>query len=323
MPNFYMLIGLPASGKSTYAKTLAEQENAVIISTDDIRKELFGDEAIQENERYNGNTVFCAAYDRIKLTMLEGKNIIFDATNINRKRRKHLLDLVKPENFLALAKTDYIYNYIAILIATPYEKCLQNNLMRKRVVPEEVIKRMMTNFEVPIRNEGWDSIKLYRPFKNWAPSGYKDYFSYCYKNTYIPHDCEPWHTGLIEGHIFVVCDEMKKADEVFGFCQVGLFHDIGKPYVKQYKPEKGRCVYYNHNNVSAYIYCCCQPIAFSFAYAFIIEKHMEAHHFDSDDECRAALSKKWEYDPEDIELIIKFGHYDSAGALAVEGTVLR
>ena len=104
---------------------------------------------------------------------------------------------------------------------------------------------------------------------------------------------------------------------------VGSFHDIGKPYVKAYNPKKGRCTYYNHGNVSAYLFCCCQPISFSLQKAFIIEKHMEAHQYSSEDECRAALSKKWEYDPEDIELIIKFGKYDNAGALAVEGTVLK
>lgn len=314
-----MLIGLPASGKSTYAKTLAEQENAVIISTDKIREELFGDEAIQENEHYGGAKVFNTAFIRIREALRYGKNVIFDATNVRRKQRKTFV-----KDFTQYCyENNIICSFQAILIATPYEKCLQNNLMRKRVVPEEVIKRMMVNFEVPIYKEGWDSIKLYRPFKDWAPSGYNDYLSYCWDNTNIPHDCEPWHTGLISDHIDAVRVEMYKAEEVFGFCQVGLFHDIGKPYVKQYKPEKGRCVYYNHNNVSAYIYCCCNPCVFSFAYAFLIEKHMEAHHFDSDDECRAALSKKWEYDPEDIELIIKFGKYDNAGALAVEGTVLR
>ena len=323
MPTVCMLIGLPASGKSTYAKEMAQKNNAIIISTDKIRKELFGDEAIQENEQYNSNTVFSLAYSEIKIAMLEGKDIIFDATNINRKKRKYFLEILSKEYFWSLRNTDYDYSFQAILIATPYEKCLQNNLERRRVVPEEVIKRMMTNFEVPIYKEGWDNIEVVRPFKYWYMVGYNNYFSYYWDRVDIPHDCEPYHTGTIGEHIDAVCDEMKKADENFGFCQVGLFHDIGKPYVKAYNPKKGRCTYYNHGNISAYIYCCCNPITFSVSYAFIIEKHMEAHQYKTDDECRAALSKNWIYDPEDIELIIKFGKYDNAGALAVEGTELR
>lgn len=37
-----MLVGLPASGKSTYAKKLSKKENAIILSSDELRKELFG-----------------------------------------------------------------------------------------------------------------------------------------------------------------------------------------------------------------------------------------------------------------------------------------
>ena len=323
MPTVYMLIGLPGSGKSTVAEKLAKGEDAVIVSTDKIREELFGDEAIQSNEKYNGNDVFCIAYDKIKLAMLEGRNVIFDATNVKRKNRKYFLDLLRPEKFLALQKTNYRYRFHAILIATPYEKCLKNNLNRRRVVPEEVIKRMMTNFEVPIYKEGWNKIEIVRPFKDWAPSGYINYFEYLVVKTNIPHDCEPYHTGLIGEHLIRVHTLMRENKETSVFSGVGYFHDIGKPYVKAYNPKKGRCTYYNHGNVSAYLFCCCPFEGCSVSYAFIIEKHMEAHQYKTDDECRAALSKNWIYDPEDIELIIKFGKYDNAGALAVEGTELR
>lgn len=49
MPTFVLMVGLPASGKSTYAQELAEEMRAVICSSDAIRKELFGDENSQDN----------------------------------------------------------------------------------------------------------------------------------------------------------------------------------------------------------------------------------------------------------------------------------
>lgn len=49
MPTFYMMCGLPGSGKSTQAKKMAEKLNASIFSSDAIRKEKYGDEAIQGN----------------------------------------------------------------------------------------------------------------------------------------------------------------------------------------------------------------------------------------------------------------------------------
>ena len=41
------MVGAPGSGKSTYAARIAKRENAVIISGDQIRAELYGDANIQ------------------------------------------------------------------------------------------------------------------------------------------------------------------------------------------------------------------------------------------------------------------------------------
>lgn len=322
MQTVTMLIGLPGSGKSTFAEKLAKNEDAIIISTDKIREELFGDEAIQENERYDGNTVFCIAHDRVKIAMLEGKNVIFDATNVKRKDRKYFLDLLRPEKCLALQKTNYHYRFHAILIATSYEKCLENNLNRRRVVPEEVIKRMMCNFEVPMKFEGWDEVEIYRPFEDWWAS--RGGVSYLFDKNKIPHDCEPWHTGTITDHIYAVmdtvsADKILPREEMEFYKTTAMWHDVGKFYVKAYNEKKKRCVYYNHSNVSAYLYCTYET---NFDIAFVIEKHMEAHKYDSDRECYDALSKQG-IDDDFIFAIIRFGKYDNAGALAVPGTVLK
>lgn len=324
MPTVYMLIGLPGSGKSTYAEKLAKDEDAIIVSTDKIREELFGDEAIQENERYNNNTVFSLAYTRIKIAMLEGKNIIFDATNINRKKRKYFLEILSKEYFWSLRNTDYTYRFHAILIATPYEKCLENNLNRRRVVPEEVIKRMMCNFEVPMKFEGWDEIEVYS--YHWIPSGYTSYRQYLYNKNNIPHDCEPWHTGTITEHMYAVVIEVDKdkllpEEEKDFYRTVAVWHDVGKFYVKAYNEKKKRCTYFNHNNISAYCYCT-RGKEVNLDIAFVIEKHMEAHKYDSDQECYDALYKQG-IGSDLICAVIRFGRYDNEGALAVEGTVLK
>ena len=49
---------------------------------------------------------------------------------------------------------------IAIVFATPYNICLENNNSRERVVPEEVLSRMISNFEMPSYAEGFDEIKI-------------------------------------------------------------------------------------------------------------------------------------------------------------------
>ena len=48
-PILYVMMGLPASGKSTFADEIATSQNATIISSDALRKEWYGDENIQGN----------------------------------------------------------------------------------------------------------------------------------------------------------------------------------------------------------------------------------------------------------------------------------
>jgi predicted kinase len=43
----FVMVGAPGSGKSTFASKLAESENAFIVSGDNVRAELYGNEATQ------------------------------------------------------------------------------------------------------------------------------------------------------------------------------------------------------------------------------------------------------------------------------------
>ena len=65
MARLIMLIGLPGSGKSTYAKQyLADHiENTMWCSSDTIRKELYGDENIQGNPK----TVFEHLHNNVNM----------------------------------------------------------------------------------------------------------------------------------------------------------------------------------------------------------------------------------------------------------------
>ena len=90
-PKLTMLVGLPASGKSTYAKEKAEKERAVVCSSDVIRKELYGDENVQGD----GNEVFNILHERVKELLSQGWDVIYDATNVKSKRRRAFLREIK------------------------------------------------------------------------------------------------------------------------------------------------------------------------------------------------------------------------------------
>lgn len=266
MQKLFMLIGLPGSGKSTIAKDLSLEENAVIFSSDDLRKELYGDEACQEDSA----NVFEILHKRIYEAIESGNNIIYDATNISSKRRKAFLQTLNK----------YFIDKIAVFIATPYDECLRRNLIRNRVVPEYAIKRMYMNFNVPCLQEGFTSVKVIYPktlqFIDpfWLVNSYKN----------IPHD-NPHHLETIGDHMYLAYNYLvENYDKI---CDINdrlmyatLLHDIGKPFTKVFCDRNGNPTdiahYYNHNNVGAYdVFFTNIPEDIKLDVSLLIQYHMQ------------------------------------------------
>lgn len=136
-----VLVGLPASGKSTLAKKICEMNpELVLIGSDQIRAELYGDEGIQGS----GKEVFDLVYKRIHDALVEDKSVVYDATNLFKKSRRSVLKCI-PEGKDVLVKF--------LVCRTPLQKCLERNAARSRVVPEEIIVRMAERMCYPTRDE--------------------------------------------------------------------------------------------------------------------------------------------------------------------------
>ena len=140
-----VLGGLPASGKSTYAEMLVESGIFQRVCPDLIRKAFYGNESIQGD----GKRVFETAFHDMKEYGCLSENVVFDATNINADRRKALVKEMRP----------YFDIIIFKWFSTPIDICVHRNMKRERQVPQEVIKKMWWNFEVPTKDEGWDYIE--------------------------------------------------------------------------------------------------------------------------------------------------------------------
>lgn len=227
MSKFTMMVGMPASGKSYYAEELKD-ENTVIISTDKMREILCGDVAMQE---YN-DLIFSTALKWIKQHLQNGRDVIFDATNINRKARKNILrsiDAVKK----------------AVFMATPYEIVVENNKNRERILPIDVIRNMYLKFEPPMPQEGFDEIEV----KYWKNS------KNCYSiKDFIDNACginqdNPHHSLSIGEHCIQALKKVN-ANADLELRYAALLHDEGKIFTKAFDGEVAH--YYNHHNVSAY-----------------------------------------------------------------------
>jgi len=235
-----MMVGLPASGKSFVAEQLALKENAVIHSSDSLRQELFGDVNIQDK---NGE-LFIELHNRIKRDLKEGKNVIYDATNLNYKKRKGFLEELKKINV----------HKQCIFVATPYEKCIEQNKVREKKVPEHVIRRMYLSTNIPQYYEGWSDIDIV-----WNIDGYNFDANLLFNGenglNKIDQD-NPHHTLTIGKHClkcFQICEQLL---DDFELNMAAMYHDIGKRFTKAFKNSKGEDTetahYYQHHLVSAY-----------------------------------------------------------------------
>ena len=147
MPKLYVMIGVPASGKSTFAKKLAVKENAIHISRDEIRNSM-----LKQGEYFfsKEKQVYKEFLNQIQINLGRGKDVIADATHLNRESRDKLL------RNLAI---DYNEIYvIGIIMDTPYKTCIERNAKREGVakVPYKEMIEMINNFRKPSINENFD-----------------------------------------------------------------------------------------------------------------------------------------------------------------------
>jgi len=122
-----LLIGVAGSGKSTLAKK-AFGSKALIVSSDECRKELCGRE---ENQSINAQA-FELFYKKIEKGILQGKQVIADATSLEKFSREKIYDIAKINN---------VPVYV-LVFNIPLEVIKKQNRSRDRVVPEYAIDKM-------------------------------------------------------------------------------------------------------------------------------------------------------------------------------------
>lgn len=271
-PKFVMLVGLVASGKSTYAKYLAEDIDATVFSSDALREEMFGDVNCQDKN----SELFQELHRRIKECLKSGKSAIMDCTNLSSKRRRAFLNEL----------TKIPCEKKCVIMATPFEQCLENNRNRERQVPEDAMWRMYKSWQTPAMFEGWDSIDI----NYWEGSKRSinalDYInSLMYFNQDNPHHTFTLGYHMVRSYKFVCGNPNTDIDVIYA----ASLHDIGKAKCKTYVDYKGRkCEYahfYGHENVGAYDvlffdFYIDQTDELTLAVSLLINLHMSFYHFD-------------------------------------------
>lgn len=245
MATLNIIIGIPGSGKSNYAKKYLLTNNSVYLSSDDIRVELYGFE-----DQTHNDVVFETMKKRTLNALKEGKDVIYDATNLNKKRRSGIIN----EAHKLDAQVD------AHLCCTPINIILERNITRaERQLPWDKLVQMIQSIEPPMYYEGFDNIYL-------IDGGmYNDVYDY----NFLIKECSgysqdnPHHYETLEEHIKAVTKKAEDLGEILKLRndaeilrQAARYHDFGKLYTKSFNDKKGHYVYYGHDKVSTYLYLC-------------------------------------------------------------------
>jgi len=134
MPNFYMLVGVPGSGKSSYLKERLlrneDERDAAIISSD--------------------HTVM---YRDLDDAIKWGDDIFWDQTNLSYGSRKGKLNKI-PDS----------YTKVALVFNTPDDDELERRLNSRegKHIPKKVIKDMAGRYQPPTIPEGFNRVEFYQ-----------------------------------------------------------------------------------------------------------------------------------------------------------------
>ena len=146
MNTLYITVGLPGSGKSTYVKNFIKDKEIEYLSSDSLRA-VYGK---SEEDQTVTPLVFGHIKRKVDEFLKDGKNVLVDATSVNRKERSDYINTAKK----------YGAKVVAIVFKMDRQGLIDRNKKRGeeggRVVPDWVIDKMLNKFEEPSYDEGID-----------------------------------------------------------------------------------------------------------------------------------------------------------------------
>lgn len=144
-----VLVGPPASGKTTYARELAKAGTPYVIVNRDSIREGRGEYWVPDQEDYISDMEEYAVRSAIKRNLIP----IIDATNLNPKTIEKWENLAKELN----CEIEYKKFYI------PFKDALERDSKRERPVGKKVLIKFYTKYfyDQYIQEVGYDNRKIY------------------------------------------------------------------------------------------------------------------------------------------------------------------
>jgi len=161
-----LMCGSPASGKDTLANNMFS--NSVILSYDDIRMEIYNEKIgfdynLSYNERYRQSFEYCRdkkinlnnyLFKKIKLSINNGNKVVISNTNLTRKGRRSLINIIRNDRDLKINTIG------ACFICSDKNELYKRDQNRNKTIGKNVIDKFVKNQQIPTIKEGFDLIEF-------------------------------------------------------------------------------------------------------------------------------------------------------------------
>ncbi len=134
MSKLLILQGLPASGKSTYAKKLVDDQGYKRINKDDLRTMIDNGKWSKDNEK----EIISIRDNQVWTWLLQGHNVVVDDTNFSQDHIKCLTGIansIEPSPEVEVKFID-----------TPLYECIERDSKREKPVGKKVILNMYNQY---------------------------------------------------------------------------------------------------------------------------------------------------------------------------------
>ena len=150
MAKCYQLVGVPASGKSTWIKNQEWTNDCVIVSTDEFVEEYAKEVCSTYSdvfEDYMPVAVKLMA-EKVVRAREQGKDIIWDQTSVSVATRSKKFKMLPN------------YEHIAVVFKTPEKEELTRRLNSRpgKNIPDKVVQSMIDTFVLPTEDEGFKEV---------------------------------------------------------------------------------------------------------------------------------------------------------------------
>lgn len=150
MPTCYQLVGVPASGKSTWIKEQTWALGLTVVSTDSFVEDYAraqGKTYTEVFKDYMPTALDLMAEQVVRARELE-HDIIWDQTSTTVASRARKFNMLPG------------YDHIAVVFPTPPLEELKQRLVGRpgKEIPTEIVDDMIANFVIPTQDEGFKEI---------------------------------------------------------------------------------------------------------------------------------------------------------------------